>query len=268
MIINTMVASMSDFILQSIVAGVLVAFASGPMGCFLVWRRMAYFGDSMAHSALLGIALGIALGISYTFGIIAIGIIFTLLLGSLELKGNLATDTLLGILAHTSLSLGLIWISIMNHPVNLEAILFGDILTITQHELVAIAVCVTFIIAVLVLLWPKLILLTLHEDLAFAEGVDVKKIKWTFMGLLSIMVAFSVQLIGILLLMSLMIIPAATARQWSHTPFSMACIAMVIGAVSVLVGMNVSIVLDVPSAPCIVSSAAAFFFLSCFKPSH
>ncbi len=253
---------MNDFILQALIGGVLVALAAGPMGCLLVWRRMAYFGDSMAHSALLGVAIGLVMGLSHSFGIIVICIGFTILLGWLESYGNLATDTLLGILAHSTLSLGLIGISLMHHPVNLEAILFGDILTITHDELswILFGVCVIYI--VLYTIWSQLILVTLHTDLAFAEGVQIKKIKWLFMGLLSLMVAFSVQIIGILLLMALMIIPAAAARQWSKSPNRMASIAVVIGIVSVCLGIWLSIQLDVPSAPCIVLCSTAFFILS------
>lgn len=261
MITNT-VERMSEFILLATIAGMLIALAAGPMGCFLVWRRMAFFGDSMAHSALLGIALGIYFGTSNAIGIVIVCIIFTIILGSLELNGNLATDTLLGILAHSSLSLGLIWISLMSHPINLEAILFGDILTITRHELASIIIGVAIILICIKTIWPKLILVTLHEDLAFAEGVNVTTIKWIFLGLLSMMVAFSVQLIGVLLLMSLMIIPAATARQVANSPNGMSIIAMFIGAFSVVLGVWLSVLLDVPSAPCIVICATIMFTLS------
>ncbi|MDG2348194.1 MAG: iron chelate uptake ABC transporter family permease subunit [Gammaproteobacteria bacterium] len=258
---------MSNFIIQAMLAGIFIALAAGPMGCFLVWRRMAYFGDSMSHSALVGIALGISMGVSYSLGIMLVCILFAVALGSLELKGNLATDTLLGILAHSSLSLGLIWISLMSHPINLEAILFGDILTITYHECMVIVLGVLIILGCIFKMWPKLILLTLHEDLAFAEGVHVKKIKWIFMALLSMMVAFSVQVIGILLLMSLMIIPAATARQWARTPLSMSLLAMLIGALSVVLGIWGSMQFDVPSAPCIVLCATLLFMSSLLRSS-
>lgn len=253
---------MSEFILLASITGMLIALAAGPMGCFLVWRRMAYFGDSMAHSALLGIALGISMGTSHAIGIVIVCIVFTFILGTLELRGNLATDTLLGILAHSSLSLGLIWISMMNHPINLEAILFGDILTITRNELLSIIIGVGMILLGIILIWPKLLLLTLDEDLACAEGIQVKTTKWIFLGLLSMMVAFSVQLIGVLLLMSLMIIPAATARQWAKSPVSMSIIAMIVGAFSVVSGIWSSVLLDVPSAPCIVICATVMFKLS------
>ena len=258
---------MSDFIFQAMLAGILIALAAGPMGSILIWRRMAYFGDSMAHSALVGIAVGITMGVSHSIGIISICIIFAAILGSLELKGNLPTDTLLGILAHSSLSLGLVWVSLMNQPINLETILFGDILTITFHEFKLLVIGVIVILGCIAKIWPKLVLLTLNEDLAFAEGIHVKKIKWIFMALLSMMVAFSVQIIGILLLMSLMIIPAATARQWARTPLSMSLLAMLIGTLSVVLGIWGSMQLDVPSAPCIVLFATLIFAGSFFRRS-
>lgn len=253
---------MSSFLVQSMLAGIFIAFASGPMGCFLVWRRMAFFGDSMAHSALLGIALGIFLGLSNSFGIIVVCILFTFLLGWLEHWGNLEMDSILGILAHTSISLGLIWISLMSHPLNLEAILFGDILTITQAELIWICIGSIFVLTMIFKLWSKLILITLDENLAFAEGVNVSQVKWLFLMLLSMMVAFSVQLIGILLLMSLMIIPAATARQCAKSPNTMAIFAILVGSASVVLGIGLSIIFDSPTSPFIVITAAFFFLLS------
>lgn len=256
---------MSDFILEAVIAGVLIALAAGPMGCFLVWRKMAYFGDSMSHSALLGIAIGIAIGVSHSVGIIFICIIFTCILGILEQQGNLATDTILGILAHSCLSLGLIGISLMNHTINLETILFGDILTITTNELYWIFLGVALIMVCIYSVWPSLLLVTINEDLAMAEGIAVKKIKWFFLGLLSIMVAFSVQLIGILLLMSLMIIPAAAARQWVMSPSNMAFVAMCIGSISIILGVWLSIILDVPTTPCIVLCATFVFVCSLIK---
>lgn len=253
---------MTSFIYQAMIAGVLISLVTGPMGCLLVWRRMAYFGDSMAHSALLGIAFGLAMGWSHSFGILLTCGVFTFVLGWLEHQSNLATDTILGILAHSTLSLGLVWISLLAHPTNLESILFGDILTISNSELLWILMGVGLALGCLYHIWSKLIFLTLHEELAHAEGIAVKQIKWVFMGLLSVIVALSVQMVGILLLMALMIIPAASARQWASSPESMAIIAVFNGMASVCSGVYLSLQLDVPTAPCIVLMTSLLFILS------
>ena len=158
---------LEPFLINAVLAGVAVAVITGVMGCFVVWRRMAYFGDSLAHSALLGVALGFAVGVAVNLGIIIICSIFAVLLLWL------ATDTLLGILAHSALSIGMVTISIMGQRIDLHSILFGDILTVTRSELWWIYIGGIIVMIMLVTNWSSLVLMTLQEDLAQAEGVRV-----------------------------------------------------------------------------------------------
>lgn len=240
-------------------AGTGVALITGVMGCFVVWRRMAYFGDSLAHSALLGVALGFAIGVSTNLGIIIMCSIFSLLLLWLQQKRVLATDTLLGILAHAALSIGMVTISLMQQRIDLHAYLFGDILTVTAAELWWIYVGGALVLAILLFNWSSLVLMTLHEDLAEAEGVSVLFNNLLLMFLMTIVVAVSIRSVGILLISSMLIIPAATARQLVKSPEAMAAVASFIGVTSVLLGIYISVEFDTPSGPSIVVAAAALF---------
>ena len=253
--------NLEPFLVNAILAGFAVAVITGVMGCFVVWRRMAYFGDSLAHSALLGVALGFAVGVAVNIGIILICSVFALLLLWLQQKKVLATDTLLGILAHSALSLGMVTISVMGQRIDLHSILFGDILTVTRPELWWIYIGGAIVIIMLLMNWSSLVLMTLQEDLAQAEGIRVFLCNLLLMFLMTLVVAVSIRSVGILLISSLLIIPAATARQLARSPEGMAIIASFIGVTSVGLGIYFSFALDTPSGPTIVASAASLFTL-------
>ncbi|MEK9931623.1 MAG: metal ABC transporter permease, partial [Rhodospirillaceae bacterium] len=157
-----------SFIIKGLLAGIIVALVAGVMGCFVVWRRMAYFGDSLAHSALLGVAFGIALGINLNLSIIILCSFFALLLVWLQRKGIFATDTLLGILAHAALSVGVVTISLLEQRIDLHSYLFGDILTVGDDQIWWLVIGGSFILLTLALNWSSLVLMTIDEDLAQA----------------------------------------------------------------------------------------------------
>ena len=251
--------NLEPFLINAILAGVAVAVITGVMGCFVVWRRMAYFGDSLAHSGLLGVALGFALGIAVNVGIILICSVFALLLLWLQHKEVLATDTLLGILAHSALALGMVTISVMGRRIDLHSILFGDILTVTRPELWWIYIGGAIVIIVLLMNWSSLVLMTLQEDLAQAEGINVFLYNLLLMFLMTLVVAVSIRSIGILLVSSLLIIPAATARQITVSPEGMAVLSSLLGVTSVAFGIYFSFAFDTPSGPSIVVAAASLF---------
>ncbi|MFC4271580.1 hypothetical protein GQF03_17555 [Sneathiella chungangensis] len=251
-----------DFILRALAAGIGVALIAGPLGCFVVWRRMAYFGDSLAHSALLGIALGLLYGININLGTVIVCTLFALLLVWLQQRRVLATDTLLGILAHAALSIGMVAISFLdNVSFDLYSYLFGDILTVRQIDLYWIYGGGLVVIGLLVFNWSSLTLMTIHEDLARAEGVNTVWANILLMLLMTIVVAVSIRIVGILLITSMLIIPAATARQLVSSPESMAIWAGVFGIIAVIVGISGSVELDTPSGPSIVTAAAVMFAL-------
>lgn len=263
---------MDDFILRALLAGIGVAVISGALGCFVVWRRMAYFGDSLAHSALLGIALGLLYGFSTNLGTVMVCSVFAVLLVWLQQKHLLATDTLLGILAHAALSIGMVAISFLNSPgFDLHSYLFGDILTVDNEDLYWIYGGGILVLGLLACCWSSLVLMTVHEDMAKAEGVNSFWMKLILMLLMTVVVAVSIRVVGILLITSMLIIPAATARQLVRSPEAMAGCAAVIGMLAVAGGLYGSVAFDTPSGPSIVTTAALIFaivFTVFAKRSH
>lgn len=253
---------MADFILRALFAGLLVALIAGPLGCFVVWRRMAYFGDTLAHSALLGISFGILMDINLQLAIILACLAIALLLVKMENRHYLATDTILGILAHSSLAFGLVMLSFTDVNINLMAYLFGDLLTVTTQELVWIAIGVIAALTVLVFFWNQLLTITLHQEIAQVEGLNVGRMRLLLMLLIAIVIALSMKVVGMLLITSLMIIPPATVRNFSNSPEKMAFSASLVGCLAVCGGLLASFYLDTPSGPSIVVCAALLFMLS------
>ena len=254
--------------IRALIGGSGVAAVAGPLGAFVVWRRMAFFGSTLSHSALLGVALGFLLGINLNVGIFAVTAVVAVSLVALGRRAHLSDDTLLGILAHASLALGLIVLASMEAwRVDLMAYLFGDVLAATIGDIALIYGGGAVVIGVLVFLWRPLLSATVHEELAAVEGVPVTAVNLGFMLLLAMVVALAMKIVGILLVTSLIIIPAATARRFSATPEAMAVLAAVIGCLAVAGGLAGSMAFDTPSGPSIVVAAFALFLVSALNPA-
>lgn len=252
------------FILRALAVGIGVAIVAGPMGCFVVWRRMAYVGDTMAHSALLGVAISLLFSVHMLIGVLAVTVSIALAL--IILPGSrpwLSSDALLGILGHSSLSVGLLAIGLMPWVrIDLLSYLFGDILSVTTADIWVVWVGGIVLLAILVAIWRPLLAASVSEDLARAEGLPVVKAKLLFTVLIAVVIGLAMKLVGILLITSLLIIPAVTARRFSGSPEAMALAAAAIGAFAVVAGLTGSLVFDVPAGPSIVVSAALLFALS------
>ncbi|MEX2449486.1 MAG: iron chelate uptake ABC transporter family permease subunit [Rhodospirillales bacterium] len=259
---------MDDFLVRALVAGVGVALVAGPVGCFIVWRRMAYFGATLAHAALLGVALGFLFEVSLTIGIIVVCVGISLLLAALQYQRRLATDTLLGILAHGALAAGLVVLAFMKSlRVDLMAYLFGDILAVDTLDIVWIYAGGIGCLIALACIWSRLLSMTVHEDLAKVEGVNVTLIRLIYMLLIAVVVAVGMKIVGMLLIISMLIIPAAVARRFAATPEQMAALASLIGIVAVGLGLFSSLRWDTPAGPTIVVVATLLFFLSLAVPA-
>lgn len=252
-----------EFLLLALAAGLAVAVVAGPLGSLVVWQRMAYFGDSIAHSALLGIALGLWLSIPGGYAVLAVCVLIALLLNWLEHRRSVSSDTLLGIVSHGALALGLVAITLVpGGRTDMEALLFGDILTVTTGEVVGMWALSVSVLVVLSRLWPSLIALIVHRDLACVEGVPVARYELIAKLLLALTVAISMKIVGVLLITALLIIPAAAARHFSPTPERMALWASAIAALSVVAGLAVSLVWNTPVGPSMVLGACAIFLLA------
>lgn len=258
---------MPDFLLNALLAGLALALVAGPLGSFVVWRRMAYFGDTLSHAALLGLALGLLLDVSPTLAVTFGCLLLAVLLVSLQQRLILASDTLLGILAPTTLALGLVVLSFMSEVrIDLMGYLFGDLLAISTTDLLWIIGGSTLVMLALILLWRPLLAMTVHEELARVEGLPVDALRMALMLLIAIVIAVAMKIVGVLLITSLLIIPAAAAQRHARTPEQMAVSASLIGLLAVCGGLALSWFKDTPAGPSIVVCAAAGFALSLVLP--
>ncbi|MGL5947691.1 MAG: zinc ABC transporter permease subunit ZnuB [Aeromonas sp.] len=257
---------MDSFLLYALAAGLGLALLAGPLGSFVVWRKMAYFGDTLSHACLLGVALGLGLQLNLTLAVVLCALLMAGLLLLMSRSKQVATDTLLGILAHSALSLGLVALSFMDGVrVDLMAYLFGDLLAVQPSDLAWIYGGGALVLALLWRVWDPLIALTINEELARVEGVKVERLRALLMLLMALVIAVAMKFVGALIITSLLIIPAATARRFSQTPEQMAGLASVIGMLAVVGGLSLSWWQDTPAGPSVVVCATAGFMLSQLK---
>ena len=256
---------MIELLLPSLLAGLSLTCLTGPLGTFVVWRRMSYFGDTLSHAALLGVAFGFLLNINLFYAIILVTLILAIGLLWLESQKQLPVDTLLGILAHSALSLGLVVISLMNNiRIDLMGYLFGDLLSITMFDFYQIIVCVVIIGLLLVWRWNHFLFITVSEELAFSHGINVPITKFILTILLALTIGIAMKFVGALIITALLIIPAATAKYYAKNPESMAIIAILIGMISIIGGILFSLFYDTPTGPSVVLSNTCLFFISLF----
>ena len=254
---------LDDFFIRAIVGGIGVAVVAGPLGCFVIWRRLAYFGDTLSHSALLGVALALLLELNITFTVFCISVVVAMLLMLLQRRASLSSDALLGLLAHSALAVGLVVLAFMTWVrVDLMGFLFGDILAITRADLMMIWFGGVAVLIALIKIWRPLFAATVSYELATAEGTRPDFANIVFTVLLAAVIAVSMKIVGVLLITALLIIPAAAARRFSKSPEQMALIAIIIGVFSVWLGLSGSLEFDTPAGPTIVVAALSFFIFS------
>jgi len=249
-----------EFMIRALLSGTALSFVSGPIGCFILWKRLAYFGDSLAHSALLGVAMALFLQINAVFGVFIVAVGVSLLLIGLRSTRIFSSDAALGILSHSALALGLIAISLSNSgKVHLSSLLFGDILAVSWND-----VWVSFGVAALILLllvfqWRQLIAHTLSSEIASVERIGFWGSEVLFMVLCSGLVAIAMKITGVLLISALLILPAAIARIFARSPEAMASISALMGVASIIGGLLLSLKFDLPSGPSIIAAATIYF---------
>ncbi len=253
---------LDDFLTRALLAGLAVAIAAAPLGCFVVWRRMAYFGDATSHAAILGVALALGFQISIFLGTLLVALVMAMIVSTLAGRGW-AMDTTLGVLAHSALALGLVAVSFLPAVrVDLSAYLFGDILAVARTDLAVIVTGAALVLGLILWRWSALLTATLSHDLAHASGLAPDRERMVLTVALAIVVAVALKIVGALLIAALLIIPAAAARNLARSPESMAAAAALIGAASVWGGLRLSLVHDTPSGPSIVVIAAAIFLVT------
>jgi zinc transport system permease protein len=254
---------MDDFFLRALLAGIGVAAVTGPLGCFVVWRRMAYFGDTLSHAALLGVAFALLLQAEPSLGVFAVALVIALALLGLQRMGSLSSDSILGLLSHSALAIGLVVLAFMSWVrIDLMGFLFGDILAVSAEEIWVIYGGGALVLALLAWIWRPLFTATVSRELAQAEQLNPRRAELVFMLLMAATIAIALKLVGALLITAMLIIPAATARRLAAGPEQMALLAAVIGMLAVILGLFGSLEWDTPSGPSIVVAAFVLFLLS------
>jgi len=257
---------LDDFFIRALLAGIGVALVTGPLGCFVVWRRLSYFGDTLAHSALLGVTLAYSLEFNIALSVFIISALIALILINLQKRTNLPGDALLGLLAHSSLAVGLVVIGFLSFiRFDIMGLLFGDILAVNVNDIIIIWIGGAIILLVLKLIWKSLFASTVNYELAEAEGLDPDKAKAIFTILMAAIIAISIKMVGLLLITGMLIIPAAMARNISNSPKQMILFSVIGGLLSVVIGLFTSLEFNTASGPSIIAASLFLFILSLLK---
>ena len=254
---------LDDFFIRALIAGLGVAIVTGPLGCFTIWRRLSFFGDTLAHSALLGVTLALSFEMNISFAVFLISAVVAIFLINLQRVTNLPGDALLGLLAHSTLALGLVTISFLTFiRFDIMGLLFGDILSVNNLDILIIWLGGVVILITLKIIWKPLFASTVNYDLAQAEGMNPDRVNIIFTLLMAAIIAISIKMVGLLLITGMLIMPAAMARNLSDNPIMMVFIASVGGMLSVLIGLFASLEFNSPSGPSIIVAALSLFLLS------
>tara|TARA_B100001063_G_C16758126_1_gene554346 strand:- start:900 stop:1700 length:801 start_codon:yes stop_codon:yes gene_type:complete len=254
---------LDDFFIRALIAGIGVALVAGPLGCLVIWRRLSYFGDTLSHSALLGVAFSFVFDLNISFAVFLLSGIVAIFLLDLQRRTSLPGDALLGLLAHASLAIGLVFISFLTFiRFDLMGLLFGDILSVSRNDIYLIWIGGLLILGVLYFIWQSIFAATVNSDIASAEGMKPNFANLIFTILLAGVIAISIKMIGVLLITGLLIIPAAMARNLSNNPKQMVLFAVLAGVSSVVIGLFLSLEFNSPSGPTILVAAFILFILS------
>ena len=257
---------LDDFLVRALIAGIGIALVAGPLGCFVVWRRLSFFGDTLAHSALLGVLLSITFNINVSITIFAVSSLVALLLLKLQKSTNLAGDSLLGLISHSSLAIGLVILGFLSFiRFDIMGVLFGDILSVNTNDILAVWIGGGLILIVLWYIWKPLFASTVNFELAEAEGMRPERVNAIFTILLAALIAISIKMVGVLLITGLLIIPTAMARNLSNNPKQMVILSIMGGLLSVFIGLYASLEINTASGPSIVTVALVLFILSLFR---
>jgi len=254
---------LDDFFTRALIAGIALAVVAAPVGCNIIWRRMSYFGDTLAHSSLLGVVIALSLNIHLMLSVFVVSASVALALMGFRRTASVSSDAILGLLAHATLALALVVISLLPATgIDMTTLLFGDILSVGRQDVKIILIAGCVLLAILAVIWRSLFAVTVSAELAEAEQLPAAAVQVVFLLIVAAMVALSIKLVGALLITALLIIPPAAARRFSHGPEQMAVLSMIVGALSVIGGLHLSLFADTPAGPSIVLFASVLFIVS------
>ena len=248
---------MKNILLNAVITVFGISIGVGPIGSFVLWKKLSYFGDTIAHSALLGVTLAMIMHVHHIIGILLIATLPSLML--LQLRNYYTKDMLFNITSNSSLALASIILSIipLSNTNVITSMLFGDVLAIDYSDIIVLYIATISIATIIACQWKKWLLITISTDLAIVAKLNTKILEIEFMILLSILIAVSINIIGILLITSLLIIPAATARVIIKTPIQMIVLSSILCFTSSICGLFASYTFDIPAGPSIIMMSTA-----------
>jgi iron/zinc/copper transport system permease protein len=251
-----------DFLQKAMFTSIMVGIICGVIGCFIILRGMSLLGDAISHAVLPGVAISYMLGINFFIGAVVTGILTAVGIGFISQNSRIKHDTAIGIMFTAVFAIGIILITFMKSSTDLYHILFGNILSVQVSDMILTLCIGVIIIALVYLFYKELLVSTFDPTMAKAYGLPVKVIHYGLMILLTLATVASLQTVGIVLVVAMLITPAATAYLLSNRLWVMIYLAAGIGAFSAIVGLYFSFSYNLASGATIVIVAACLFLLA------
>ena len=252
-----------DFMVRSLVTAIASGIMLSILGPFAINRNMGFMADAMAHATLPVIAIGVFLGFSISELGVPASILIALFLGYIIKNSNVGEDTAIGIIFSSFFALGFILISVLNVTINLEDLLFGQILAVSQFDVfIVIAMCVA-VVSLVIIFFKQLLFYSFDPIGAEVKGLNTNFLNYLFLIILSVAIVASLQTVGIILVLSMLLIPAAASKQITDTFVPSICVSIIFGVFSSVSGLFLSYFFNLPSGPT-MSLVATSIFVICF----
>jgi ABC-type Mn2+/Zn2+ transport system permease subunit len=259
-----------DFMQRSLLAAALVGAVCSVIGVFVVLRGLAFVGAGTAHAAFAGVALAYLVGLPPLPLAIAFGLATVWITGFLEERGRMKLDVSIGILYTATMALAILFIGLMKaYNAEVYGYLFGSVLSVTPEELRIIFVLGCFVLGTILIFSKELYFIAFDQEMAEASGVPARRIFYLLLTLIALTVVVSLKTVGAILVFAMILIPASTAYQLTHSLSHMTIYSMILGVACATGGVMLSYFWDLPSGPAIVLLATTIFFLSVlFSPKR
>ncbi len=254
---------LDDFLLRSIIAGLMMVSIAAPIGCLMVWQRLAFLSDTLGHAAVLGVGLGLLLQLPPMVGVLGVVLLIVISLSQVVNFNNALSETTLAIISNTGLAAGLIIIGLLpENTVSVEAILFGDLLSVTLTDLGMILVTTLVLVFLLKQHWRSFVAVSVSREIAQAEGIQVRKVQLLMYLMIALLVAVMMKVMGVLLIAAMLVIPTSAARMLSNSPERMVIFSAFYGIAALTGGLFSSFQFDWQTGPSIVLSATSLLLVT------
>lgn len=258
-----------NFLQTALITAILVGIMSGVIGSFIILRGLSLMGDAISHAVLPGVAVAYMLGINLLFGASIFGILAAMLIGYVASHSKLKNDTAIGIVFSAFYALGFILISLAESSSNLHHILFGNVLAVSDNDLITTTCVLIAVILFIVIFYKELLITSFDETFAQTYGLKTQMVHYALMLMLTLVTVSSLQTVGIILVVAMLITPAATAFLWTNKLHWMLVDSAIFGALAALIGLFLSYTFNWASGPAIVLVAAFIFGVSfIFSPKQ